>query len=366
MSTKIPQTWRRMPPLPTTKDLLRLYRIKAKKALSQNFIMDPRILQKFVKTAGNIDGKIAIEVGPGPGGITRAILDTNIKECHVIEKDPRFLPTLKLIKNSVGEDRLHISIGDCLHYNVSTRLNGKLMKTSWDSPLKSDLVLFGNLPFNVATPFLIRLMKSMADQTNLFSFGRMTSVLTFQHEVALRMVAPHNSPERCRLSVMVQNWADAQYAYNLPGGAFVPAPEVEVGVVSLTPLRQPYIELPYETVDYVVNSLFVPGKNRFLRTNLQRLFIPMGVSPDMSKTLAIELLEKCDIDPTLSAVRLSMDDIKSLCFGFQHFKETHPELLKSKLSTDQNNDIEETEAALFNIENSSVAKDDLKCVVRFD
>ena len=91
------------------------------------------------------------------------------------------------------------------------------MKTPWDSPLKSDLVLFGNLPFNVATPFLIKLMKTMADQTNLFSFGRMTSVLTFQHEVALRMVAPPANPERCRLSVIVQNWADVHYAFNLPG-----------------------------------------------------------------------------------------------------------------------------------------------------
>merc|ERR1711997_55779 len=126
MSSKIPQTWRRMPPLPTTKDLLRLYRIKAKKSLSQNFIMDPSILQRFVKTAGNIDGKIAIEVGPGPGGITRAILDTNVKECHVIEKDPRFLPTLKLIKNAVGPERLHISISDCLHYNVTSESKFRL------------------------------------------------------------------------------------------------------------------------------------------------------------------------------------------------------------------------------------------------
>jgi len=365
MSSKIPQTWRRMPPLPTTKDLLRLYRIKAKKSLSQNFILDPSILQKFVKTAGNIDGKIAIEVGPGPGGITRAILDTNIKECHVIEKDPRFLPTLKLIKNSVGTDRLHISIGDCLHYNLSSRLNGKLMKTPWDSPLKSDLVLFGNLPFNVATPFLIKLMKSMADQTNFFTFGRMTSVLTFQHEVALRMTAPPGNPERCRLSVIVQNWANVQYAYNLPGGAFVPAPEVEVGVVSLTPLRQPYIELPYETVDYVVNSLFVSGKNKYLRSNLRRLFIPYGASPELSMKLAIELCEKCDIDPITCAVKLTMDDIRSLCFGFQHFKETHPKLLRKNLPLDID-DINQSEADLLEIENNSTAKDDLKCVVRFE
>ena len=68
---KVPEGWRRMPPLPTTKDLLRLYKIKAKKVLSQNFILDPRILQKFVQTAGKISDQYAIEVGPGPGGITR-------------------------------------------------------------------------------------------------------------------------------------------------------------------------------------------------------------------------------------------------------------------------------------------------------
>jgi 16S rRNA A1518/A1519 N6-dimethyltransferase RsmA/KsgA/DIM1 with predicted DNA glycosylase/AP lyase activity len=73
----------------------------------------------FSKFSGNIEGKIAIEVGPGPGGITRAILDTKIRECHVIEKDPRFLPSLNLIKNAVGPEKLHISIGDCLHYNIT-------------------------------------------------------------------------------------------------------------------------------------------------------------------------------------------------------------------------------------------------------
>ena len=133
-----------MPPLPTTSDLLRLYGIKAKKKLSQNFILDPRILQRFVKIggkytkyipkkvsnksslnlwiiAGKIENEYAIEVGPGPGGITRAILDAQVKEVHVIEKDPRFIPTLKLIQESVGPERLFINIGDCLHFNASSK-----------------------------------------------------------------------------------------------------------------------------------------------------------------------------------------------------------------------------------------------------
>ena len=178
------------------------FRIKAKKSLSQNFIMDPRILQRFVKSAGNIEGFYAVEVGPGPGGITRAILDAKVKECHVIEKDPRFIPTLKLIKEAVGTDKLHVSIGDCLHYNVTNRFEGKVSKTSWDSPLRPNLVQFGNLPFNVATPYVIKLLKNMSTQSNLYTYGRVASVLTFQHEVAHRMCATHESLERCRLSVI--------------------------------------------------------------------------------------------------------------------------------------------------------------------
>ena len=90
-----------MPPLPTTKDLLTMYKIKAKKSLSQNFIMDPRILQKFVKTAGNIQDFCAVEVGPGPGGITRAILDAQVKECNVIEKVNKTIPFLKYSKKLI-------------------------------------------------------------------------------------------------------------------------------------------------------------------------------------------------------------------------------------------------------------------------
>ena len=103
--------------------------------------MDPRILKRFVKSAGNIENHYAVEVGPGPGGITRAILDAKVKECHVIEKDPRFIPTLKLIKEAVGPERLHISIGDCLHYNVSSK-SRFLVKLQWSTYSHHDLTNF--------------------------------------------------------------------------------------------------------------------------------------------------------------------------------------------------------------------------------
>merc|ERR1712242_108663 len=176
-------------------------------------------------------------------------------------------------------------MGDCLHYNISKRLEGKVIPTTWDSPLTPNLALFGNLPFNVATPFLIKLLKNMSEQSNIYAYGRTPSVLSFQHEVAMRMCAPPKTPERCRLSIVVQNWAEVHYAYNLPGGAFVPPPQVEVGVVKLTPLRQPYINLPYEVVDSVLHALFVGGKNKYIKTTLRTLFTQLGVP--MSQTIEL-------------------------------------------------------------------------------
>lgn len=189
----------------------------------------------------------------------------------------------------------------------------------------------------------------MADHSNIFSFGRCSAVMAFQHEVAQRMVAPPDTPERCRLSVIVQNFAEVQYSYTLPGGAFVPRPEVDVGVVKLTPLRKPFIDLPYEVVDGVINALFVSGKNKFIRTNLRQLFSKIGMCYEDSVNLTAELLERCDINPETSAVRLSMEDIRALTFGFQHLKETHLKVVKhqNRLS------VSDEEAAMLKDLNSS-------------
>merc|ERR1711997_1284943 len=90
------------------------------------------------------------------------------------------------------------------------------------------------------------------------------------------------------------------------------------------------IQLPYETVEHVVNSLFLNGKNKYIRTKLRRLFVHLGASAQESSKLANQLLTQCDLDPTLSAVRLTLDEIKALCFGFQHMKERHSKLLQSQ------------------------------------
>ena len=314
MSSSSVNLIRRLPPLPTITDILRMYGIRAKKNLSQNFILDPRILKKFARIAGNLNDKSVIEVGPGPGGITRALIEAGAKEVHVIEKDPRFLPSLTLLQEAAGNNRLHIKIGDCLQYNPEDTFP-ETMATDWNSP-KTNFALVGNLPFNVATPLLIKLLEAMHSRSNIYSFGRVPSVFTFQHEVAHRMVAPPGDPERSRLSVVCQNWAEVNYAYNLPGGAFVPPPEVEVGVVKLTPLKEPYINgFPFSFINKVVTAIF-SGKQKQLKNSLTYSLFPK-TKDDISK----KLLDAAEVPWDEMAINLNMTQIRNICIAYHHLCE---------------------------------------------
>lgn len=121
----------RLPPLPTIRDLIRLYKLRALKQLSQNFLMDERITDKFVKAAGKIHNNYICEVGPGPGAITRSIIKRCPKKLIVVEKDPRFLPTLELLQEaSQGFTDMQIEIGDIRSYNFEVGFQNNV-KYDW-------------------------------------------------------------------------------------------------------------------------------------------------------------------------------------------------------------------------------------------
>lgn len=114
-----PKSKIRLPPLPTIRDLVKLYRLRAIRQLSQNFLMDENITNKIVRAAGYIKNHYVCEVGPGPGGITRSILKYSPKKLIVVEKDPRFLPTLELLKEScLSTSEMHIDVDDIKNYNL--------------------------------------------------------------------------------------------------------------------------------------------------------------------------------------------------------------------------------------------------------
>ena len=310
---------RRLPPLPTVKDILRIYNISASKKLSQNFILDPRQLDRLAALA-EPNGKHVVEVGPGPGGITRSLLGQGARRCFVIEKDSRFLSALQILNEASG-GRLDIHIGDVMTFNME-RLSPDLVSSDWHGP-PPNIGVIGNLPFNVSTPLLIRWLEAISDKKSLWSHGRVPMTLTFQLEVAQRMSAPPGNPIRSRLSVVCQNWTRVNHKYTMPGGSFTPKPEVDVAVVTLHPLTEPYIQHPFPFVNKVVTNIF-QGKRKKLYNTLPRLF------PQPMSFLSEVIIEETGLNPMMRAIDLDMNDWSRLCNSYARILRVNPSLAKYK------------------------------------
>ena len=206
----------RLPPMPTIGDLVKLYRLRARKQLSQNFLMDQNLTNKIVKASGYMNNSCVCEVGPGPGGITRSILNQGPKKLLLIEKDKRFKPTLELLREC-APGIVDIYYGDVLSFNMS-RLFPEEEAKEWTDTIPN-IRIIGNLPFNISTPLIIRWLKDMSQRANAWRYGRVTLSLTFQHEVAERLVAEAAEAQRCRLSVMAQYLCKVYYKFTIPGNS---------------------------------------------------------------------------------------------------------------------------------------------------
>ena len=193
--------------LPPLREVIRS--LPARKSLGQNFLCDFNLLRKIARAAGADAGGTFLEIGPGPGGLTRALLHEGAQTLYAIEKDQRFLPVLETVRTATG-DRLQIIEGDAL-------------KVDW-STLPVDTRVAANLPYGVATPLLLRMLRETP-------FPVMT--LMFQLEVALRLTAPPDSEHYGRLSVMTQLLSVPELLFSVHASAFVPAPNVTSAVVRL-------------------------------------------------------------------------------------------------------------------------------------
>jgi len=310
---------RRLPPLPTVKDILRVYNISATKKLSQNFLLDPRQLDRIARLASP-QGKLLVEVGPGPGGITRSLLGQGATRCVVIEKDSRFLPALQLLNEASG-GRLDITIGDVMTFNMEKLFSDGVI-SDWDAP-SPNIEVIGNLPFNVSTPLLIRWLDAISDRRSVWRYGRVPLTLTFQLEVAQRMAAPPGNPIRSRLSVVCQNWTRVNKKMTIPGGAFTPKPDVDVAVVRMDPLTEPYIRHPFPFVNKVVTNIF-HGKRKKLYNTLPRLF------PKPMAFLSGVIIEETGLNPMMTAIELDMNDWSRLCDSYARILRVNPSLVKYK------------------------------------
>ncbi|CAG2116478.1 unnamed protein product, partial [Medioppia subpectinata] len=160
---------KRLPPLPTPKDLIRIYKVRARRQLSQNFLLHKDINERIVVSAGIRGESHVLEVGPGPGNITRQILEKGPKELYVIEKDRRFLPMLEMLADASLPGQMKIIIGDVMDYSFEGLFPDETRRewTDTSPPIR----IVGNLPFNVSTPLIIRWLRDMSARKGLFSYG---------------------------------------------------------------------------------------------------------------------------------------------------------------------------------------------------
>lgn len=250
-----PGSGARLPPMPTLRDIIKIYKLQALKQLSQNFLMDERLTARIVRMCGEVSNQHVLEVGPGPGSITRSILRRGPKQLAVVEKDRRFIPTMELLANAVKPSiQMDIYRDDILKYRIENVFPENIRYDWHDN--RPPVHIIGNLPFAISTRLLINWLKDISLRRGAWIYGRTAMVLTFQKEVGERIVAPILDDQRCRLSVMSQIWTKPELRFIIPGKAFVPKPDVDVAVMRLEPLKEPLTTLPFDLVEKVMRYLF--------------------------------------------------------------------------------------------------------------
>ena len=267
--------------LPPLRDVISRHGLDAKKALGQNFLLDLNLTQKIARTAGPLDGVTVFEVGPGPGGLTRAILSLGAAKVIAVERDARCLPALAEIADHYP-GRLEVIEGDAL------KTDFEAMAATVGGPVR----IIANLPYNVGTQLLINWLLPRAWPPFWQSL-----TLMFQREVGLRIVAEADDDHYGRLGVLCGWRTEARMAFDVPPQAFTPPPKVTSSVVHLTPIAEP-MATRAEALERVTAAAF-GQRRKMLRQSLK----PLGGEA---------LLAKVGIDPQRRAETLSVDEFVAL------------------------------------------------------
>ncbi len=251
------------------RSIIAMYGLEPQKKLGQNFLLDSNITDKIIRHAGIIEGQNVLEVGPGPGGLTRSILKLNPKHLYAIEKDPRCIAALKEIRNS----NLTVMEEDALKFDI----------TNLPSPIK----IIANLPYNIGTELLTTWLGQLSHISDF--------TIMLQKEVAERIVAKPGSSEYGRLSIFCQWLCDVDIAFHLPPDVFFPPPKVYSSVIHLRPLATPRFPADQKTLQRVVQMAFnqrrkmLRGSLKTLAPNIEAILESVDIRPDARpEDIAIE------------------------------------------------------------------------------
>ena len=260
-------------PLPPLRDVIARHGLAAKKALGQNFLFDLNLTRRIARAAGPLEGFTIIEVGPGPGGLTRALLMEGAGRVVAIERDDRAIAALEEI-SAAFPGRLTIIAGDALAADYAALAEG--------APAK----IVANLPYNIATPLLVGWLTGPWPPF----FASLT--LMFQKEVAERIVAQPGGKEFGRLSVLSQYRCEAKKLFDVNRSAFTPPPKVTSSIVQLMPRSTPAPACDLGLLERVTAAAF-GQRRKMMRASLR------GLVPDPEA-----LLNELGIDPELRAEQL--------------------------------------------------------------
>ena len=261
---------------PPLREVIARHGLDARKALGQHFLLDLNLTTRIARAAGDLAGVAVIEVGPGPGGLTRALLASPAREVVAIERDRRCIAALAELQAEAG-DRFRLVEGDALAFDAA-------------GLCEAPRAIVANLPYNISTALLLGWLAQIDAFTSL--------TLMFQKEVADRLAAKPDTKAYGRLSVVCQWRAEVRPLFNLPARAFTPPPKVESTVVRLTPRADP-APAPWRAFERVTAAAF-GQRRKMLRASLKSL------------GCADHLLQTTGIDPTARAETLDVPAFAAL------------------------------------------------------
>lgn len=269
--------------LPTLSETVQIHGLRADKSLGQHFLLDMNITDKIARLATPLEDVSVAEIGPGPGGLTRALLANGARHVLAIEMDERFLMPLEDIGTASGS-RLRVIHANALRVDIGTELTGEIK-------------IIANLPYNVGTKMLINWLTA----SPLFWSQ---AVLMFQKEVAERVTARPGDSAYGRLAILAQSVCAARIAFDIPARAFTPPPKVDSAVVVLAPLPKDERFDNLKLLGELTMAAF-GQRRKMLRVSLKSIAKKYGV------TIA-DWLGDCDIDPQRRPETLSVVEFQTL------------------------------------------------------
>ena len=267
--------------LPAISAVIKKYKLNAKKNLGQNFLLDLNLTAKIARSCKDLAESTIIEIGPGPGGLTRGLLSENAKKIIAIEKDARCIPALTEIAEYYP-GKLEIIQGDALTY---------LIPSNTASPVH----IFSNLPYNIGTVLLTKWLDP-PEWPPIWN----SLTLMFQKELAERLIAQPGSKQYGRLSILTQWRSDPRIILRLSSKEFFPRPKVDSAVVQIKRLKEPRFPAKSSTLTKLVSKAF-NQRRKMLRTSLKN-YIPN----------VVETLELANISPSNRAENLSVEQYCNL------------------------------------------------------